>query len=89
MREDSGTHLPAAVALAAVYTVRRGERATNPMVLVIDPKHPLASPGQIAITQRSDEPIVAQVGSVRASTAHAHANSLADKNGPRIITAHA
>ncbi len=50
-----------------------------PMAPSASSDHPLASCDQIPLTQLRDEPMVALVGSVGAPTAHAHANSLADK----------
>jgi Transmembrane secretion effector len=49
--------------------------------------HPLASRHQIPLTQRRAEWMVAPVGSVGAAPAHGHANTAADKNGPRVIAA--
>jgi hypothetical protein len=52
--------------------------------------HPRASRDQIRLTQRNDAPNRWSLwpGLWGASTAHAHAESLADKNGLRIIVAH-
>lgn len=61
------------------------------LLLATSPDHTLVSRDQIPLSQRRelrDAPMVAPVGSVGPSSAHAHADSRADKHGPRGITAH-